>query len=80
MAEKKKDATPGDIGDYTDENSLAYKITSSIDRACDRADVLGALFHGIQTKDELSIDPITLETICNDISAELNKARKMICD
>jgi len=80
QSEQARDATPGDIGDYIDQESLASKLMDAVDRACDRAEILGILFHEIQTADNLTIDLFAFETICNDISTDLSEAHKMICD
>ena len=80
QSETTRQAIPGDIGDYIDDNSLALKIMDAIDRASDRAQIMGTLFHEIDSVDKLDLDPITFETICVDIIRDLGEAHQMICD
>jgi len=74
-----KPRTVGFIGHYFDHESAAYKLMNLINRSCDRAEILAALFVATEV-DDLPVDLCALETVCIDIKDDLNKAYEMITD
>ena len=73
--------TPGNIGDFLDENSLAHRLLKKIDKAKDRAFFLSkfcfcASYASVQF-DECELDE--METLLDEIGDELFVAHEMIC-
>ena len=79
QSEKVREGTPGDIGNFTDENSLARKLMDTIDRARDRASVLATLFDLYFNCANDSTDVSGVEVIAKDILRDLLEAHEMIC-
>jgi len=78
-----KDKTPGDIGDYTDENSLASKLLDQIDRVKDKLCFMEHALSVMSMDEDETLDFVDLDGmshICQDMSNELSTAHEMICD
>jgi len=77
-----KDKTPGDIGDYTDEDSLARKLLDQIDKVSCKLSFMGRAFSTMsENQDELDfMDFDGMAHICDDMGDDLSTAHEMICD
>ena len=73
--------TPGNIGDFLDENSLAHRLLKKIDKAKDRTFFLSKFcFCASEARvhfDECELDE--METLLDEIGDELLVAHEMIC-
>jgi len=77
---KEQKAIPGDIGNFTDENSLAHKLLDNIMRAQDKLAFLSQAFAAM-AESEPSLDFLDgIAAIHEDMQEDLFKAHSMICD
>ena len=82
MGEKTKHAIPGDIGHFTDKDSLAGQLLDKIDRVDDKLEFLQAALSSMSDTTDGKVASLELEGlahICQDMSSELYTAHEMIC-
>ena len=78
--EQAKEPTPGNIGDWTNQNSLAHKIVEAVEKAECRASLLKALFEFQRETcngEHLDLDGVLV--ISEDILHDLREAGNMLC-